>query len=196
MATLLPMQLGDNKGSQRVQETSCDLEPLLPFGFLPRIIEHNAQRELRPLQVGDDEEQVGAQLSLWQQIGESGLPGASRNGKSEMHSFLQQNHDDRIVYMVPKNRYAILDRHFPSWVARNQQLRLLSFALADRRILRLGQVVQLTRLELAQILAPRFPRSVLRRIECLEAKLDTAELRLGMAAPNWKSPGGLLNDAW
>jgi hypothetical protein len=104
--------------------------------------------------------------------------------------------EDKIVFLVPRTLHPILNRHFPSWVARNKKLRELSFSLADYGILRLGEVVQMTQAEVIYAISDDFPNDAKRRTELLEQKLTAVELRLGMRAPGWVSPGGLLSHDW
>jgi len=97
----------------------------------------------------------------------------------------------RVVQLVPRDRYPALDRHFPSLTRHDEKLSALAVRLAQLHKLRLGDVVQLS-IEEVLTLNGNDHASLMR----LEELLGEFGLRLGMSAPHWRSPGGLLSACW
>jgi hypothetical protein len=96
-----------------------------------------------------------------------------------------------VVRLVPRDRYPALDRHFPSLVADDRKLSRFALGLALEGRVRLGDIVQLSALEILE--RCRSDRAVLAR---LESELASFGLGLGMVAPRWRSPGGLVSACW
>jgi hypothetical protein len=96
-----------------------------------------------------------------------------------------------LVRLVPRNRYPALDRHFPSLAARDRKLSRLATRLALAGKIRLGHVVALSDFEILELGGS--DRVVLGRVEALLARFG---LGLGMTAPRWRSPGGVISANW
>jgi len=194
-----------------IDQSTADNQPLLPFRILPLHFDRVTTPSITSRPSFHTIEPM--QLPLWEEtVSEFTIPldrkfsfdSISHSNTLEPNYSYQQNEiekiagdsDNNIVFLVPRSRHPILNRHFPSWVAKNRKLRELSFSLADHGILRLGEVVQMTKTDIISVAKVDFPNDAEKRAELLEHKLTTAELRLGMRAPGWSSPGGLLSPEW
>ena len=85
--------------------------------------------------------------------------------------------------VVPKRRNPLLDRDFPSFVARDSRLQKLSFELYEKGMTRLGHVVQMSKSEL-QLNTSASDEIIAR----LERFLSEAGLGLEMTTLGWR-PG-------
>lgn len=159
------------------------LEPILPFGFLPRIYESRADRydNLRLSNLHNDpQDQLELKFSCNSTEADADNPKVKEHGKKPDGT--------NVVFLAPRTFHPILDKHFPSWVVRERKLRKLADCLEDHGVIFVGQVVQYTRLELHTILAKEQYTRRRDRIDCLEHLLSDCELRLNMTVPGWTAP--------
>ena len=99
-----------------------------------------------------------------------------------------------VVKLVPRTKYWALDRHFPSFIRKKgvfNALMPLACELADRGKLRVGDVVQMSENEVFTLL-----QGDTELMDLLKEQLAEVGLELGMKAPRWKSPGGLICPTW
>lgn len=102
-----------------------------------------------------------------------------------------ENDHNSPTRFAPRTKHRFLDRHFPSFVAKRNELFDLSVILANMGKTRVGDVVQLTHQEVEELVAgdPNIMESLL-------DALGEADLSLGMKTPGWSSPGGLFHSRW
>ncbi|MEO1729779.1 MAG: hypothetical protein AAFR64_03475 [Pseudomonadota bacterium] len=97
----------------------------------------------------------------------------------------------KVVRLVSSSHYAAMNRHFSSLARGDRKLRRLAAELARKRCLRVGEVVQLTDAQVLEWIGR--DKDGLERIKNVLAGFG---LTLGMAAPKWESPGGLISSQW
>lgn len=99
--------------------------------------------------------------------------------------------ENSIVRMVPRMKVNFLNRHFPSFVGNDEELSELAIRLANQCKTRIGDVVQISRSEIEEMMIDR-PEA----LERLEERLENIGLSFGVVAPWWKSPGGIYGPNW